>query len=46
MTAEDISLSLGRHRDEVLKALSSLRGRGRVRRAVHGGKTYFAPARG
>jgi wyosine [tRNA(Phe)-imidazoG37] synthetase (radical SAM superfamily) len=46
MTAEDISLSLGRHRDEVLKALSSLRGRGRVRKAVHGGKTYFARARG
>jgi len=46
MTAEDISLSLGRHRDEVLKALSSLLGRGRVRKAIHGGKTYFAPARG
>ena len=46
MTAEDISLSLGRHRDEVLKALSSLRGRRKVRKAVHGGKTYFARARG
>jgi wyosine [tRNA(Phe)-imidazoG37] synthetase (radical SAM superfamily) len=46
MTAEDISLSLGRHRDEVLKALSSLRGRRKVRKAVYGGKTYFARARG
>jgi len=46
MTAEDISLSLGRHRDEVIKALSSLRGRRKVREAVHGGKTYFARARG
>jgi wyosine [tRNA(Phe)-imidazoG37] synthetase (radical SAM superfamily) len=46
MTAEDISLSLGRHRDEVLKALSSLLRRGRVRKAVHGEKTFFARARG
>jgi hypothetical protein len=46
MTAEDLSLSLGRHRDEVLKALFSLLGRGRIRKAVHGGKTYFARARG
>jgi len=46
MTAEDISLSLGRHRDEVLKALSSLRGRRKVREAVHGGQTYFARVRG
>lgn len=45
MTAEDISLSLGRHRDEVLKALSSLHRRGKVRRTVHGGKTYFTRAR-
>jgi wyosine [tRNA(Phe)-imidazoG37] synthetase (radical SAM superfamily) len=44
MTAEDISLSLGRHREEVLKALSSLHRRGGVRKAVHGGKTYFARA--
>ena len=46
MTAEDISLFLGRHRDEVLKALSSLRGRRKVREAVHGGQTYFARVRG
>lgn len=41
-TAADVSAALGRHRDEVLKALSSLEARGRVRRLVHGGKTYFA----
>ena len=46
MTVEDIFLSLGRHRDEVLKALSSLLGRGEVRKTVHGDKTYFARARG
>jgi wyosine [tRNA(Phe)-imidazoG37] synthetase (radical SAM superfamily) len=46
MTAEDISLSLGRHRDEVLKALSSLRSRGKVRKAVHRGGAYFARVRG
>jgi wyosine [tRNA(Phe)-imidazoG37] synthetase (radical SAM superfamily) len=46
MTAEDISLALGRHRGEVLKTLSSLHGRGEVRKSVHGGKTYFAQARG
>jgi biotin operon repressor len=46
MTVEDLALSLGRHRDEVFKALSSLRSRGGVRKTVHGGKTYFARARG
>jgi len=46
MTAEDISLALGRHRGEVRKTLSSLHGRGEVRKSVHGGKTYFARARG
>jgi len=45
-TAEDIALALGRHRDEALKALSSMLGRGRVIKLVHGGKTYFAGARG
>ncbi len=44
-TAEDIAVALGRHRDEVLKALSGLAGRGRARTRVHGGKTYFAAAR-
>ncbi|MCX6568708.1 MAG: radical SAM protein [Candidatus Aminicenantes bacterium] len=46
MTAEDISLSLGRRRDEVLKALSSLRRRGKVRKSVHRGRAYFARVRG
>jgi wyosine [tRNA(Phe)-imidazoG37] synthetase (radical SAM superfamily) len=45
-TAEDIAVALGRHRDEVLKALSALGRRGRVRTLVHGGKAYFAGARG
>jgi wyosine [tRNA(Phe)-imidazoG37] synthetase (radical SAM superfamily) len=45
-TAEDIAVALGRHRDEVLKALSTLVGRGRARTVVHGGKAYFAGARG
>jgi wyosine [tRNA(Phe)-imidazoG37] synthetase (radical SAM superfamily) len=44
-TAADIAAALGRRRDEVLKALSSLLARGRVRRRDHGGKTYFAGAR-
>jgi wyosine [tRNA(Phe)-imidazoG37] synthetase (radical SAM superfamily) len=45
-TAEDIAVALGRHRGDVLKALSVLAGRGRARRVVHGEKTYFARARG
>jgi wyosine [tRNA(Phe)-imidazoG37] synthetase (radical SAM superfamily) len=45
-TAKDVSIALGRHRDEVLKALTSLLGRGRIRKLVHGGKTYFAGRRG
>jgi wyosine [tRNA(Phe)-imidazoG37] synthetase (radical SAM superfamily) len=44
-TIADIALALGRHRDEVLKALASLEARGRVRRLVHGGRTYFAGRR-
>jgi wyosine [tRNA(Phe)-imidazoG37] synthetase (radical SAM superfamily) len=44
-TAEDIAVALGRHRDEVFKALSGLADRGRARSRVHGGKTYFAAAR-
>jgi wyosine [tRNA(Phe)-imidazoG37] synthetase (radical SAM superfamily) len=45
-TAEDIAVALGRHRDEVLKALCALVSRGRARTVVHGGKAYFAGARG
>lgn len=43
-TAEDIAAALGFHRDEVLKALSALLGRRRVRALRHGGKTYFEAA--
>jgi wyosine [tRNA(Phe)-imidazoG37] synthetase (radical SAM superfamily) len=44
-TAEDIAVALGRHRDEVLKALSHLLADRRVRRRIHGGKGYFSAAR-
>lgn len=44
-TIADIAVALGRHRDEVLKALASLEARGRIRRLVHGGRTYFAGRR-
>jgi wyosine [tRNA(Phe)-imidazoG37] synthetase (radical SAM superfamily) len=44
-TAADIAAALGRHRDEVLKALSRLLARGRIRRRDHGGKAYFAGVR-
>jgi len=44
-TAADIAAALGRHRDEVLKALSKLLASGRIRRRDHGGKTYFAGVR-
>lgn len=46
VTAEDISHSLGRHRDEVLKALATLLARGKVGRVDHAGKAYFTRARG
>ena len=45
-TAMDISAALGLRRDEVLKTLSALLGRGRIGKLVHGGKTYFAKPRG
>ena len=41
-TAADIALALGRHRDEVLKALTSLLRRRRVRTLVHGSETYYS----
>lgn len=40
-TVVDIAGALGRHRDEVLKALGALLERGLVRRLRHGGKDYF-----
>jgi wyosine [tRNA(Phe)-imidazoG37] synthetase (radical SAM superfamily) len=45
-TAGDIAAALGRHRDEVLKALSRLLAGGRIRRRSHGGKIYYAAVRG
>jgi len=45
-TAADVAAALGRHRDEVLKALARLLARGRVRQRLHDGKTYFSAARG
>jgi len=40
-TTNDIAVALGRHRDEVLKALTALLRRRRLRRIVHGGRSYF-----
>jgi wyosine [tRNA(Phe)-imidazoG37] synthetase (radical SAM superfamily) len=40
-TVADIAGALGRHRDEVLKTLTALLGRGLVRRIRHRGKDYF-----
>jgi wyosine [tRNA(Phe)-imidazoG37] synthetase (radical SAM superfamily) len=44
VTAEDISASLGRHRDEVLKALGRLLEAGRIRAVSHGRKVFYEPA--
>ena len=41
-TAADIAAALGRHHDEVLKALMALLERGRVTKRVHAGRTYYA----
>jgi wyosine [tRNA(Phe)-imidazoG37] synthetase (radical SAM superfamily) len=41
-TVADIAVALGRHHDEVLKAVAALEARGRVRRLVHDGRTYFS----
>jgi len=41
-TARDIAAALGRHPDEILKALTALLARRRVRKLAHGGRTYFA----
>jgi wyosine [tRNA(Phe)-imidazoG37] synthetase (radical SAM superfamily) len=41
-TAADIAAALGRHHDEVLKALMALLERSRVTKRVHGGRTYYA----
>lgn len=44
VTAGDISASLSRHRDEVLKALGHLLESGQVRPVRHGRKTFYEPA--
>jgi wyosine [tRNA(Phe)-imidazoG37] synthetase (radical SAM superfamily) len=44
VTAEDISASLGRHRDEVLKALGRLLETGKIRPVSHGRKIFYEPA--
>jgi wyosine [tRNA(Phe)-imidazoG37] synthetase (radical SAM superfamily) len=44
-TAADVAAALGRHRDEVLKALARLLACGRVRRRRHDGRVYFSAAR-
>ena len=41
-TAPDIALALGRSPREVRGALAALLGRRRLRKIVHGGRTYFA----
>jgi wyosine [tRNA(Phe)-imidazoG37] synthetase (radical SAM superfamily) len=41
-TAADIASALGRHRDEVLKTLTALLARGRIRTLTHEGRAYFA----
>lgn len=41
LTADDISLALGRHRDEVLKTLDALNKKNRIRETSHEGKTFY-----
>jgi wyosine [tRNA(Phe)-imidazoG37] synthetase (radical SAM superfamily) len=41
-TAEDLAAALGRHRDEILKALAGLAARGLIRERRHGGRTHFS----
>lgn len=44
-TVADVAAALGRHHDEVLKALARLVERGRVRHVVHDGRTYYRGGR-
>jgi len=43
VTVDDIAAALGRHRDEVLKTLSHLLERKRVRAVAHRGRTFYRP---
>jgi len=44
VTAGDIAAALGRHRDEVLKAVGRLLGAGAIKAVRHGRKTFYEPA--
>ncbi len=44
VTLSDISASLGKHRDEVLKYLNILSRKNRIRSVIHKEKTYYEPA--
>ena len=44
VTLSDISVSLGKHRDEVLKYLNILSRKNRIRSVAHKGKTYYETA--
>ncbi len=43
VTLSDISVSLGKHRDEVLKYLNILISKGKIKCVTHKGKTYYEP---
>ncbi|NOR11816.1 MAG: radical SAM protein [Candidatus Aminicenantes bacterium] len=44
VTLSDISASLGKHRDEVLKYLNILISNGKIKPLTHKGKTYYEPS--
>ncbi len=44
VTLSDISASLGKHRDEVLKYLNILISNGKIKPLTHTGKTYYEPS--
>lgn len=43
LTLSDISASLGKHRDQVLKYLNILTGEGKIKAIIHKGKIYYEP---
>jgi wyosine [tRNA(Phe)-imidazoG37] synthetase (radical SAM superfamily) len=43
VTLSDISASLGKHRDEILKYLNLLTAAGTINSVIHKGKTYYEP---
>ncbi|MGB3862036.1 MAG: hypothetical protein WA915_08115, partial [Candidatus Aminicenantaceae bacterium] len=44
VTLSDISASIGKHRDEVLKYLNILINNGKIKPLTHKGKTYYEPS--